>query len=217
MISVILTTKGHLQDLTIPCVRSIKRTVGVPYELIGVDDGSVDNTIYYLNRVCHKAIYVPGLGPGNARNFGLREASGDYILFLDNDILCNTPGWLRFLVEECKRSRAGIISPIVENTVQAPGVSVDGIADVQHLPGATMLFPRSTFDTLGYLDPLLSYRGEDTDYCFRAILAGLRVCRTDRLVMSHKGGGSFNWRAHSKPLKHLRKKYRRYRKTLEIP
>lgn len=72
------------------CVDSILHQSYQNLELILVDDGSTDNSAQICEdyrerddrvRVLHK---VNG-GVGSSRNAGLAMATGDYILFVDND------------------------------------------------------------------------------------------------------------------------------------
>lgn len=60
------------------------------FELILVDDGSSDGTAQMLNEYKEKddriRVFVQNhLGAGAARNTGIKEAAGEYILFLDSD------------------------------------------------------------------------------------------------------------------------------------
>jgi len=66
------------------------------YEIIVVDDGSIDRTketidgLRVKGEVCKidiKYIYQENKGPAAARNKGIKEAKGDYIAFLDSDDL----------------------------------------------------------------------------------------------------------------------------------
>lgn len=59
-------------------------------EIITIDDGSTDNSPEILQKLRDKddriKIYTQSnQGPSEARNYGIKEASGDYILFLDSD------------------------------------------------------------------------------------------------------------------------------------
>lgn len=57
-------------------------------ELIVIDDGSSDNTLDIINSIGDKRIRIfkqSNMGPGKARNLGIKKATGDYILFCDSD------------------------------------------------------------------------------------------------------------------------------------
>jgi len=58
------------------------------FELIIINDGSTDSTADIINSFEDNRIRIINQnneGPGNARNNGLKIASGDYIMFLDAD------------------------------------------------------------------------------------------------------------------------------------
>lgn len=60
------------------------------WELIIIDDGSTDNSLEIAKKFANKnrrikVFHQKNAGPGAARNKGIKEASGDYIAFLDSD------------------------------------------------------------------------------------------------------------------------------------
>ena len=72
-------------------VESVVRQTYERIELIIVDDGSTDNTINMLSRYFnehpfpHKIICQSNSGVSTARNKGIKNASGQYVVFLDAD------------------------------------------------------------------------------------------------------------------------------------
>jgi glycosyltransferase involved in cell wall biosynthesis len=68
-------------------IRSIHAQTYRDWELIVVDDGSIDCTRKVVSSFgdCSLLVHPNNRGPSAARNFGLREAVGKYIVFLDAD------------------------------------------------------------------------------------------------------------------------------------
>ena len=88
MISVIMPS--HNSDITLDrAVRSVLNQTYKDLELIIVDNGSVklpklSDDILMDSRV-KMLVYAEVLGAAKARNIGVREASGEYVAFLDSD------------------------------------------------------------------------------------------------------------------------------------
>lgn len=88
LFSVIIATYNRASLLS-RALQSVFAQTFVDYEVIVVDDGSIDDTdqvlAAYAGRI--KSLRQPNQGPGRARNYALSEAAGTYVTFLDSDDL----------------------------------------------------------------------------------------------------------------------------------
>lgn len=80
----------NLQDCLTETLRSVERQTFRDFECICVDDGSCDGSGGILDEFAArdgriKAVHVSNGGVCRARNRGLDEANGDWIVFLDGD------------------------------------------------------------------------------------------------------------------------------------
>src|SRR5690554_5736787 len=71
-------------------ITSIINQTYVNKQIIIVDDGSTDNTLQILREISDiypelTVISTINKGPGSARNTGLKQANGEYIMFIDSD------------------------------------------------------------------------------------------------------------------------------------
>jgi len=88
-ISVIIPTFNR-KDLLRTTLKNVMTQTKPPYEVIVVDDHSVDGTLDFVkNEYGGRVLGVEniGKGPGAARSRGLQLAKGEYIKFMDSDDL----------------------------------------------------------------------------------------------------------------------------------
>ncbi len=79
---------GYNEEKTISDVVKVVTQVPLVNEVIVVDDGSEDNTATVACDAGAKVITLPeNHGKGGAMMFGVRNAAGDIILFLDADLI----------------------------------------------------------------------------------------------------------------------------------
>lgn len=89
MISVIIPVY-NCEETIDECIQSIKKQTYENWEIIIIDDGSIDNTYKKVDAWAKsdmriKVFRQENQGSGSARNRGMKEAVGEYIAFLDGD------------------------------------------------------------------------------------------------------------------------------------
>ena len=89
MISIIVPVY-NVKDYLSPCVESILKSSYQDFELLLVDDGATDGSGDMCDRIARsdhrvRVIHKPNGGVHDARNKGMQEAKGEYIMFIDGD------------------------------------------------------------------------------------------------------------------------------------
>ena len=100
----------HRGDLIRGCLESLRKSVGVTYEIITV----TSDTLYY-KRGEDIVLYEQG-GPAHKRNVGVAASRGQYLIFLDDDILDLSPYALYNLWQAFQEHpRAGMVYARIYN------------------------------------------------------------------------------------------------------
>lgn len=163
-------------------------------EIIVVDDGSEDDIASVVDRLPVDVRFFPrdNMGPAGARNHGIRDASGEFIAFLDVDDLW-PEGNLPLLVDRLiKLPEIGVIHGRAQLVRNGPGSELEYMGNpaetFPHYIGAG-LYRRTAFQRVGLFDKDLRF-GEDTDWFNRAREAGLPIEHVDEVtlfVRRHEG------------------------------
>ncbi|WP_270170795.1 glycosyltransferase family 2 protein [Paenibacillus sp. SYP-B4298] len=192
--SIVILTRNQL-EVTASCLESIRRHTPEPHEIIIVDNGSTDGTPDYIRLypdiILHENQENVGFAIGC--NQGTALASGDYVLFLNNDTVV-TKGWLTHMLRVMESEEdAGMVGPVSNFTSGHQRIAVsytelsqlDAFAEaytasqagnrlqVRRLIGFCLLARRSMLEEIGGFDEryrLGNY--EDDDLCLRAIRQG---------------------------------------------
>lgn len=158
-----------------------------------------------------------GPGPFNrarANNAGAREASGDYVLFLDEDMQMVDPDWIEQLLLHARLPGVSAVGPMLvrpDGLVDQAGVAIglhepaspmspdipaDGDGYYGSLPcahevsavsSACMLVPKDDFEAVGGFNEFYSSQYEDFDLCQRLARRGLRTVYAPRpRVVTHQ-------------------------------
>ena len=199
---------AELVSVVIPCYNqahflgeAIESVLGQSYshfEIIVVDDGSTDNTFEIAARypIVHY-IRQDNQGPSEARNSGLRESKGSYLVFLDADdrLLSNA---LEMGVEHLKAHPECAFVSGRHTRIAADGqllwvqppplIEADYYAEL--LRGnyigmhATVMYRRLVFESVGGFDTSLRFC-EDYELYLR-IARDFPVCCHDKVVAEYR-------------------------------
>ncbi|WP_458071355.1 glycosyltransferase [Rhodanobacter sp. BL-MT-08] len=218
-VSVIVVTYNNI-ELTKACLDSIERYSDYRnLEVIVVDNASVDGTPAYLQEWVEKAdgrqivLNADNRGFAAANNQGLTQASGDYLVMLNNDTYV-TPGWVAKLLRHLQRSDTlGMVGPVTNNIgnearidirystmdeMRAAAAEFTTRHAGQLTPLRTAAFfcvmlRRSVYEKVGPLDEMFGIGFfEDDDYCRRVEIAGWHIACADDVFVHHHLSASFD-------------------------
>ena len=218
-VSIIILAYNNL-EFSQACIESVLRHTHYPdIEIIIVDNGSSDGSTEYFQAISDEYPYVKlvrneaNLGFAGGNNTGIKMASGEIIILLNNDTYVS-PGWLYGLVSKM-RGEAGLdlAGPVTNNIGNEAKVdiayeSMDGMIDaasdyiwqnagevllVENLAFFCVAISRRVIDEIGLLDE--SFEGgffEDDDYCRRATGAGFKLGIVEEAFVHHHLSASFD-------------------------
>lgn len=179
------------------CLRSLQKLEYPRYEVIVVDDGSLDGTheIAAKYNVC--CIRVPNGGLSKARNIGIEASQGEIIAFIDSDAYADRD-WLYYMVSALDEHQAAAVggpnlSPpedgfCAQCVDQSPGNPTCVLVDnecAEHIPGCNMAFRKEAFHAVGLFDAQHRAAGDDVDLCWRLLVADKKIVYHPSAVVWH--------------------------------
>lgn len=216
-ISVILCTYNRCRSLTraLDSVAGSKLPKEVKWEILVVDNNSNDDTRKVVADYCarhpgrFRYLFESQPGKSYALNSGVREARGQVLAFVDDDVTVEA-GWLEsltasFYAEKC----AGCCGPIIPQWTNPPprwlpqnepyGTAPLVSFDLGHFAGlvtetpfgTNMAFRREVFEKYGGFRtdlgprPGSELRNEDSEFCQRLLAAGERFWYEPSAVVNH--------------------------------
>jgi glycosyltransferase involved in cell wall biosynthesis len=108
LVSVIIPTKNNEKTLT-KCLLSIKQQSYANMEIIVIDAFSTDQTRNVAERLGAQVMQLKSERT-KAKNYGAQLAKGDYVLFVDSDMVLQ-PDVVRECLDACVKGAVGIIIP----------------------------------------------------------------------------------------------------------
>ncbi len=159
LISILIPCKDHAEDTEI-CIESIlQKSTYKNYEILLVDNGSVEkDTMELFEKLAkNKRIRIlhwnHPFNYSEINNYAAKEAGGEYLLLLNNDTEVITPGWMEEMLMYAQREDVGAVGAKLyygDDTIQHAGIilgmGMDGIAGHAHY--------RQPKENLGYMGRL---------------------------------------------------------------
>ena len=221
-VSIILPTRD-LSVLLDTCLKSVfEKTAYDRFEVIIIDNDSREPETRDLFRRWQEKeparfrvtpLPIPFNFPALI-NEGVRNAGGDLVLLLNNDIEVVSEDWLSEMAAQAMRPRVGAVGVKLlypDDTVQHAGVvlGVGGVAGHSHkyfandrpgyfdrlritancaaVTGACLMVKKARFLEVGGFDEALSVAFNDVDFCIRLLKAGYyNLCLSHLTIYHHE-------------------------------
>lgn len=220
LVSIIIPSKDHVEILK-ECIRNIRKNAGeVPYEIIVVDNGSDDTNKAYLEKYISelpkdRGTYLYDKYDFNFSymcNLGAKEAKGDYLLFLNDDVTAVTDDFLKKLLRYAYHNHVGAVGAKLlypdNKTIQHIGVFDTNRGPVHKLisksderclyylrnrycwnvlgvTAACLMVDREKYFQVGGFNDKMKVGYNDIDLCVKLIEAGYYNLVNNECVLIH--------------------------------
>lgn len=188
------------------------------FEFVIVDNGSTDGSLEFITNFKNIKLIknFKNLGYSQGKNIGVKECSGEYILFLDNDVKLISNDILTNLVSHYPTDAAFIQIPLLDFGEQKTyhkglfislfnfgfkreAISLDKILNyvddltlITAATGGIMFFKRDVWIKLGGLDEIQPFNLDDIDIGSRACIFGYKNYLYTKSYAIHLGVNKVN-------------------------
>jgi O-antigen biosynthesis protein len=219
-VSIIIPTKDLAEILDTCLISIFEKTLYSNYEVIIVDNGSIEETTKNLfskwqekepERFVSYHLDIP-FNYSKINNFAVTKATGDYLLFLNNDTEILTPDWIEGMLEQAQRPSIGAVGALLlypDNTIQHAGViiGIGGVAGHSHkhfpqdsngyfyqlktvnnysaITAACLMCKKEDFKLVGGFEEKLEVAFNDVDFCLKLIALGYRNIWVPHVIVYH--------------------------------
>lgn len=218
-VSIIIPTK-NAGELVEKCIADLRATAAYePYEIMVIDhDSDEPRLCEYLAResAAGRLSVFPYRGPFNyasMNNAAIKQAVGELVLLLNNDVDGFSPGWLDQMVATLELDEriaaVGALLHYPDGAIQHAGViltpkrpciaahaglphdalgyqgRIRSLQEFSAVTAAFMLMRRSAFEQVGGFDELFPDDYNDIDLCLRLRQAGFKIVYNPQVQASH--------------------------------
>lgn len=216
-IIVTYNSSQHIKDMLL----SIEKQTNTSHEIIVVDNNSQDQTVaqIYASRVKVSLLkQKENLGFSKANNLGVKDAKGEYLLFLNPDTrvldhaIDNLFNFLKSrddvgivapkLIEDNGNIQPSVRNlPTLTNAIKEyylnikksyePFVPVgNSPQEIESIVGAAIMIPKNLYQKVGGFDNKFFMYFEDLDLCKKVKNAGYKIMYLPEVRMKHSIGAS---------------------------
>lgn len=219
-ISIILVTYNSAKTIN-RCLESIRKTTQAPFEILIVDNASSDDTREKIKQSKIESRIIlnnQNLGFSRANNIGIKQAKGDYLMFLNPDTKVKNNAIDRLHQYLVTHPEVGLVVPKLEDedgtsqksvrqlptllraikeyylgikSSYAPFVPLGTSAvDVESAVGAAMMVKKTTYQQVGGFDERYFLYFEDLDLCRKILRVNLKIKYLPEAIIVHRVGES---------------------------
>ena len=219
LISVIIPNKDHTDDLELCLFSMTRKSTYRNYEILIVENNSEkEETFEYYRKLPDRypkarvLTWEKEFNYSAINNFAAKEAKGEYLLFLNNDVEILTPDWMEEMLQNCQQENVAAVGAKLyypDDTIQHAGVvlGLGGIAghimcraskedpgyfgrmisvqEISAVTAACMMVKKSDFDAVGGLDETFQVAFNDIDQCMKFRAAGKKIIFTPYAELYH--------------------------------
>lgn len=240
-ISIIIPNKDYVSTLE-TCLKSIEKSTYKNYEIIVVENNSTEpETFDYYKKIDGKnkikVVYYPEkeFNYSAIINFGVRNATGEYIVQLNNDIEVMTKDWLEEMLMFAQRDDVGAVGVELyypDKTIQHAGIiiGIGGVAGhvfrnvpmnthgyfskdstIQNLSAVTaacIMTKKSIYEEVGYMDEGFKVAFNDVDFC-------LKIRETGKLIVYNPFAKLWHYESKSRGYEDTQEKRERFKGEID--
>ena len=211
----IITINYNESEVTLDLLRSIRGLTYSNYEIIVVDNASPQDNPDIIKEKYPEVFLIKSqenLGFAGGNNLGVKQAKGEYLLFINNDTIV-PQDFIQPLVETFQRDKGiGMVSPKIKfhwdpTLIQYAGYTpmnkwtirnssigyhqkddgnFDTPMETQSIHGAAMMVPRHIVDEVGMMTEVYFLYYEEHDWAEMIKRAGYRIFYQPKSHILHK-------------------------------